>query len=676
MRRTARRPSRLHWCAVGVVLGSVPLAAPPPVVHALDVLTLLDQNFDVAADGVLALELQLSPDALADPTAHLVVTAHRPVDTRTEVAEAIAGDLTRSADSIDLDVVEQPRIGIDTIRVAIPVERSTRTPTALQLSRPGLYPVVVELRRERDVTAELLTFAHRLPDADEPDEQPLLVAVAMSTQRPVLYDEVADTAVLDDNSLAELGRLAASLEVSAVPVAVGISPVIAAALAASGDADDAELATRLSAALASHEVLAAPHWPLDASAAASAGVDTLYRDWLREGEDALATFTDTTPSRAIGIADAPLSAGGGALLREVGGRLLVVPVAEYDAIPDSIGGYTDSTQLVQLAVDPNTTIDAAVVDRLTDDLLLRPTSTPLLAAIHIAADLAAAREEIEDGGGLPSRHGLVLATPDIGVIPADLFGPLSAILASTPTLRPVTLEELSLRVDRLLIDGTEVVIELPDSVATTITPRTDLGTALALESISTSSMLPADDPRNVRWQRLIELLPSSALNDGQAESIAADLRSEFADVRGAVELPESFSFTLTGRQTDVPVKLFNGSDGPLTVVVRLTSTKLLFPSGDITVTLPSGEYTDVLVPIEARSNGKFPVTLEVLTPIGESRLSTPVPLAARVNALSGLANLLTGTLLLVLITWWVRHVRRQRRIRFGERHPSAGSPAL
>jgi hypothetical protein len=360
----------------------------------------------------------------------------------------------------------------------------------------------------------------------------------------------------------------------------------------------------------------------------------------------------------------------------VGGRLLVVPVAEYDAIPDSIGGYTDSTQLVQMALDPNTTIDAAVVDRLTDDLLLRPTGTPLLAAIHIAADLAAAREQIEDGGGLPSRHGLVLATPDIGVIPADLFGPLSAILAATPTLRPVTLEELSLRVDRLLIDGTEVVVELPDSVATTITPRTDLGTALALESISTSSMLPDDDPRNVRWQRLIELLPSSALNDGQAESIAADLRTEFADVRGAVELPESFSFTLTGRQTEVPVKLFNSSDGPLTVVVRLTSTKLLFPSGDITVTLPSGEYTDVLVPIEARSNGKFPVTLEVLTPIGDSRLSTAVPLAARVNALSGLANLLTGTLLLVLITWWVRHVRRQRRVRFGERHPSAGSPAL
>jgi hypothetical protein len=658
------------------VLGSVPLAAPAPVVHALDVLTLVDQNFDVAADGVLALELQLSPDALTDPTAHLVVTAHRPVDTRTEVAEAIAGDLTRSADSIDLDVVEQPRIGTDTIRVAIPVERSTRTPTALQLSRPGLYPVVVELRRERDVTAELLTFAHRLPDADEPDEQPLLVAVAMSTKRQVLYDEAADTAVLDDNSRAELARLAASLEVSAVPVAVELSPVIAAALSASGDADDVELATRLSAALASQEVLAVPHWPLDASAAAAAGVDTLYRDWLREGEDALAAFTDTTPSRAIGIADTPLSAGGGALLREVGGRLLVVPVAEYDAIPDSIGGYTDSTQLVQMALDPDTTIDAAVVDRLTDDLLLRPTGTPLLAAIHIAADLAAAREQIEDGGGLPSRHGLVLATPDIGVIPADLFGPLSAILAATPTLRPVTLEELSLRVDRLLIDGTEVVVELPDSVATTITPRTDLGTALALESISTSSMLPDDDPRNVRWQRLIELLPSSALNDGQAESIAADLRTEFADVRGAVELPESFSFTLTGRQTEVPVKLFNSSDGPLTVVVRLTSTKLLFPSGDITVTLPSGEYTDVLVPIEARSNGKFPVTLEVLTPIGDSRLSTAVPLAARVNALSGLANLLTGTLLLVLITWWVRHVRRQRRVRFGERHPSAGSPAL
>lgn len=642
---------------------------------AIGPLGLLDQNFDVAADGTLAFELQLPVSALTDPTAHLVVTAHRPIDTRVEVAEALAGDLTRSADSVDLDVAPQPRTGPDSVRVAIPIERSTRTPAALQLSRPGLYPVVVELRSGSEVTAELLTFVHRLPDADEPDEQPLLVAVAMSTRRPVRYDEPTDAAQLDDNDRAELGRLADTLEVAAVPVAVEISPAVAETLVATDDPDDAALTARLTAALATQEVLAAPQWPLDPSAAAAEGSDTLFRDWLRAGEDTLAAFADTTPSRAIGIADGPLSAAGGALLREVGGRMLVLPVDQYDAIPESIGAYTDSTQLVQLEVSPGTTVDAAVVDRVTDDLLLRPTTTPLLAAIHLVADLAAAREEIEDGGGLPSRHGLVLATPDIGIVPADLFGPLSSIIATTPTLRPVTLEELSLRVDRLLIDGTEVVVPLPDTVTTSIRARTDLGAALALESISTSSMFPADDPRNVRWQRLIELLPSSALTDQQADYIAAELRAEFAEVRESVGVPDGFSFTLTGRRTDVPVKLFNGSDGPLTVVVRLSSTKLLFPSGDVTVTLPPGEYTDVLVPIEARSNGKFPVTLEVLTPIGGSRLAAPIPLAARVNALSGLANLLTGTLLLVLITWWVRHVRRQRRIRFGQRHPSTGGAA-
>lgn len=667
MTRVQRRGRSIGAC-IAVTVTAATIAHPTVAVQAADILVLHDQNFDVAADGVLALELQLSSAALADPTAHLVVTAHRPIDTRVEVADALAGDLPRSADSVDLDVALQPRVAADTLRVAIPIERSTRTTAALQLSRPGLYPVVVELRRDGDVAAELLTFTHRLPDADEPDEQPLLIAIAMATQRPVHYDTSTDTAVLDDNDRAELSRLADTLEVSAVPVAVRISPATAAVLAD----DDPELSIRLADALVSQEVLAAPHWPLDASAAAASGVDTLYRDWLREGEDTLTGFADTTPSRAVGIADSALSAGGAALLREVGGRLLVLPVDEYDAIPDSIGAYTDSTQLVQMRVDADTTIDAAVVDRVTDDLLLRPTSAPLLAAIHIAADLAAAREEIEDGGGFPSRHGLVLATPDVGVIPADLFGPLSAILATTPTLRPVTLEELSLRVDRLLIDGTEVIVALPDTVGTSIEVRTDLGTALALESISTSSMFPTGDPRNIRWQRLIELLPSSALSDAQADAIATDLRTEFAEIRSAIELPGGFSFTLTGRRTDVPVKLFNGSDGPLTVVVRLTSTKLLFPSGDVTVTLPPGEYTDVLVPIEARSNGKFPVTLEVLTPVGDSRLAAPVPLAARVNALSGLANLLTGTLLLVLITWWVRHVRRQRRNRFGERHPSAG----
>jgi hypothetical protein len=85
-------------------------------------------------------------------------------------------------------------------------------------------------------------------------------------------------------------------------------------------------------------------------------------------------------------------------------------------------------------------------------------------------------------------------------------------------------------------------------------------------------------------------------------------------------------------------------------------------------------YTEVLVPVEARSNGRFPVTIEVVTPAGAVPLGEPVTLSAGVNALRGLGPLLTGALLLVVLSWWIRHVGRARRRRFAEAHPSGHRP--
>ena len=153
------------------------------------------------------------------------------------------------------------------------------------------------------------------------------------------------------------------------------------------------------------------------------------------------------------------------------------------------------------------------------------------------------------------------------------------------------------------------------------------------------------------------------------------MRADLAAVRSAVELPDGFAFNLTGRTSLVRITLRNTGDTPLTVVVRLTSPKLRFPDGDQTVELPAGERAEIKVRIEARTNGKHPVTLEVLTPEGNVRLGNPVPLTARVTALSGLGPFVTGAALLVVLTWWVRHVRQNRRTAAAgtaaNRHPAA-----
>ena len=139
-------------------------------------------------------------------------------------------------------------------------------------------------------------------------------------------------------------------------------------------------------------------------------------------------------------------------------------------------------------------------------------------------------------------------------------------------------------------------------------------------------------------------------------------------------VPTGFSFNLTGRTTSVPITLKNNADIPLTVRVRMSSPKLQFPDGDQTVEVPPQSFHEVKIEINALSNGTTGVTLEVFTPLGDVRLAPPVPLTASINALSGVANLLTGAALLVLLTWWVRHFRRDRRGRqaaeAADRHPA------
>jgi hypothetical protein len=363
------------------------------------------------------------------------------------------------------------------------------------------------------------------------------------------------------------------------------------------------------------------------------------------------------------------------MLRDLGARMLVMPPSLYDLLPHTLGGFTDSTQLVQIAVSNDVTVDAAVIDRFAQQTLSQSTTTPQLTSIYAVADLLAARQQIADDGSDPRRHGITLATPDLGLPSPDLIKPFTTLLASTPGLRPTTLDDLSVRTDQLLNNGKPVVVGLPIDVAGDMAPRMNLTNQLALESASTSSMLPASDRRIGEWKHLVTYLPTGSIDDAQATRIADQMHADMLTVRNAVIPPTGFSFNLTGGKGAVPVSIRNNSTIPLTVRVRMSSSKLIFPKGDQTVTLAPGTFTEVRVPMEARSNGRFPVTLDVFTPFGDANLGTQVPLTANVRGLSGLGNLVTGAALLVLLSWWFRHVQRNRRRRLAahasDRHPAA-----
>jgi hypothetical protein len=474
-----------------------------------------------------------------------------------------------------------------------------------------------------------------------------------------------------DDAIAELDALRASLaaldaaEVT-IPggsVAVMVEP---ATLRAVFDTRP-EPARALLTLLADSDLLAAPRLPLDPSSAAQADRADTYTQLLREGEDLLTELLPSTViDRTVDLVDSPISAAGALLQRNLGTRLMVMPYRLYESLPGSLGGFTDTTQLIDVALGDGSTVPSAIID---PDIAasLTDTTRPVGTAIDITAELMVIAGQIDRTGAIVARHGMVLGVPDLGVIDAALLEHLAPLLG-----------EMSATVDRLLLDGTPVVVGLPAVAGPDLTTRFALTDDVADETVATASMLSTDEQRVASWVSTVHALPSTVIDDATAQAMAAALREQFQDVRDCVDAPDPYSFTLTGRNSVIPITITNRCDFAVTVRLQLDSAKIAFPDGEVTVVLAPLDDTTERMRALARSNGKSSVFLRMFTPAaGGGQVVPEVVLTARVNSLAGVGQLLLGAGVLVVLAWWLRHwldVRRRARTdEVAPRHPASGT---
>ena len=104
--------------------------------------------------------------------------------------------------------------------------------------------------------------------------------------------------------------------------------------------------------------------------------------------------------------------------------------------------------------------------------------------------------------------------------------------------------------------------------------------------------------------------------------------------------------------------------------VDLVSAKLQFPTGSQLITIPAKSVFDLVVPVVARANGTFPIEVVLHTPDGATQVGRRIQFSARVSALAGLGQLVTGAAVLILIAWWAAHARRKRREESKGKHPA------
>lgn len=685
---------------------------PPGNAVDVDVLTLGGLDFNVAADEPLSFTVRLPDTVVATDLNELAdhqlrVTIHAPLGDRTDLWAAAEGDLPRALDtvSVTLDPLEpHPALtAVDGQYVTLTLPRETvrDLPEGLSFAATGVLPVVVDLRRDGRTIESLTTFVQALRTGASTYGPAMQVAVVMAQRaEPVVDPRVvagtSDSITTDAAAVAEMLDVATVLEAfttaqggtgGAPRPTVRLEPETLRAIVQV----ERDVADRLVAALAGAEVVAAPRLPFDASLAAAANRDDDLVRLLREGETLLGTVLPATPlDRTVApIGEAPTQLGA-SLLRDLGTRLFVLPYAAYDELPGSLRFYTDTTQLIDLDLGDGTTVPAAVTDERLAGLLAAADGDPVGTAMRVIAELVIIADGIERSGGLVDRHGMVLATPDLGVPDPAVVEQLAPMLMSTPGLRWTAARELASTVDVMLVDGRQVTVGLPAATAETDAQVAALATRTAEldqvsdETFAVASMLPDSTTAVGEWVSIVQSLGSSVFTDDDVEAAISHLRGEFDRVRACVVAPEAFGFTLTGRNSTMRFGVTNTCTMPITVAVMLDSAKIEFPDGPQSVTLPPGGDTTVEVRARARSNGMSSVFLRLYSPADaiagidqDTATITPqVVLTARVTSFSGLGQLLGGAGLLLLLTWWVRHVRTARRRRLADavprHHPSAG----
>ena len=640
-------------------------AATPEIISSL---ISQDQYVAGVENSLIRFSIALSGrDPESTASTKLVITSYRPVDTRQEVRDASSGNLPSTVDTVIVDVSDLRDAATGRVDVAIPIEMGVRTKDALQMSATGLYPVSIGLQEDKSVTSQIVTFVERLPqDVTSPlPRENLQIALAGTLNSSVSLQPDGTTVVSDETRSIVTDTISALEALPNTPISLSIRPELIDALNNSSD-EDIALLSRLQAST-SLQLLPSTYVDVHPDELVAQQRSDVFTTQLRLGEDVLAAgLPGKSVNRDAWLQTTTLLSEGAQLLRNLGIRTAVLLADSQKTTANGISLFAEPTRLVELKLSNSDRMVAAFADIHLSEAITRGSREPVggayLVAQQILAELKTARSEIIDREETMFGRGLILAT-DSGELPSlALMTALVSTVASQPDMGFVALDDLLGTMTVSVMDGLPISFELPVADV----PKTQADTSLsefAARVNGFSTMLPDGDERPKLWRRIVNILPASDLTQSQANAYIYAVDTELAAIGGSIVTPSTTTFTLGGRDSSIRLSLRNDNQTDLLVRVHLTSSKLTLPTDDQVVTLPAGTTTLVEIPVTAKSNGRFPVTLQLFTPLGDITVGSPAKFSARVNALAGLGQLFTGIALLLLLSWWIHHLRREHQRR-------------
>lgn len=301
-------------------------------------------------------------------------------------------------------------------------------------------------------------------------------------------------------------------------------------------------------------------------------------------------------------------------------------------------------------------------------------AAPLTGATA-AADLLAELAVITRERPADSRHMLVVTPrdwdPDADVVRAQLdalesapwvqAAPLSELATVTPTAERGTLPDRSVadtEVSATQLQRTAETIDRRRSLAT-IVPRPDMLLGdLDAEQLAPTALAWRADPA------------------GRAALVEASIARTEA-LAGAVTVPESADLNLIASSGELPLRVANALDQPVTVDVRLRpSDARLVARQTVEVQIPAGGEETVQIPVHGVQTADVAATVELLTPDGVLLDdSTTVVVKVRAEWESIGTAVIGGLLALAFVLGLFRTIRRGRgRRRVDSAVPVDGAP--
>jgi hypothetical protein len=316
--------------------------------------------------------------------------------------------------------------------------------------------------------------------------------------------------------------------------------------------------------------------------------------------------------------------------------------------------------------DKAPTVDLALhlVDKSYVAQLSSPNNDTFAAATFLSAQILAQRNQVETEGGTSALRRVVLTSSDGSIVNPNLLLETVLILSRVP--QQVVMRTLgNLPAPRL----DAYMPSLPPADIADFAQRKTIVETLRTDIDKLNTTIAADAQVWRRWDELLLVMSSDSMTIAEREEFVLATRDQLKKIRQSVTLQSGTTFTLGSRESELRLDLQNSSDFAMTVQVKVASPKLRFSKDIATVEIAANSSKELVVDVVALANGLFPVEVRIFTADGLSQLGRKIEVSARVNALAGLGQIVSGVALLLLATWWVAHIRRKFRKKISRNHP-------